>query len=99
MCQFTGLTDKNGTEIYEGDVVRVLYSGWISQHLGTEKQKAMSLEEYLVDISHNDTVVFDRCGFTLKQGSIHVGKHGQIEVIGNIHENPELLEDNPNDHK
>lgn len=75
--QFTGLLDKNGVEIYEGDVV----SGW----------------KYDPDKFH--VVVYDAdkysCGFmarnTIGQGSIHVW-YENLEVIGNIHNNPELLE-------
>jgi uncharacterized phage protein (TIGR01671 family) len=76
--QYTGLTDKNGKEIYEGDIVK--------------------LEDEIF------TVVFDKGAFGLFK---HGEKRGNLyhyynfcdtahnpyipEIIGNIHDNPELL--------
>lgn len=75
---FTGLLDKNGIEIYEGDVIRTK-----SHH--PEKMEIRFIEggfcawwgndDYPIDIAH----FYDSTGCCL-------------EVIGNIHENPELLE-------
>ncbi len=94
VMQYTGLKDKNGVEIYEGDIIRILYTDWMSQHLGNEKQRAMTLEDYLISISKIDRVVFKNLSFQLEDGGrLSCGKYGFIEVIGNIYENPELLDE------
>lgn len=68
--QFTGITDKNGKEIYEGDIVRYFANGNAEIKFYKGCWVVMGKDGY-------DS--FDSlCGY--------------IEVIGNIHENPELLE-------
>ena len=101
LMQYTGLKEKNNKEIYESDLVRILYTDWGSKHLGTEEQKKMSLEEYLISISIIGEVVWGYDGWELKFkknkyeehtfGRLRPGKHGRMEVIGNIYENPELI--------
>ena len=96
--QFTGLTDKNGVEIYESDTVKVLFTDWPSQPPGDDR----SLDEYLDSLTKTFTVEFYNSSFQMSCPSYYsdgeidytdlwCGKHGYIEVIGNIHENPELL--------
>ena len=80
--QFTGLYDKNGKEIYEGDIV--VYDRGVGNWTG----KRMSTTHEIV---FNDEVF----AFVMKYGSsyIKLRKHWNYtyEIIGNIHETPELL--------
>lgn len=77
--QYTGLKDANGKEIYEGDIVVEVYKGEFSICLTTFEKKPLKSGTY--------EVKWNKIGFNL--GS----EDGRdYEVIGNIYENPELLE-------
>jgi len=93
--QFTGIKDNNSKEIYEGDNCRILYTDWASN-----TNPEISLEDYKKSISSIGSIEYfapefnivmkDRYG-DFSPMSMHYGTHGEIEVIGNIHETPELL--------
>ena len=71
--QFTGLTDKNGTKIFEGDILRYgNRKGYVNYGMGCFN---------VHDSEQKNNPAID----------VIMDQH-DIEVIGNIHDNPELLE-------
>jgi uncharacterized phage protein (TIGR01671 family) len=88
--QFTGLTDKNGKKIFERDIV----------------QATVTYNDYPRDMVNHQTSIFEikyhekHCYFYLARKNNNLLFDGnwtyflrEIEVIGNIHDNPELLGD------
>jgi uncharacterized phage protein (TIGR01671 family) len=75
MQQYTGLKDKNGKEIYEGDIMR---------YFNYENVPYYESVDWVV-IENSCTDCGTASGFYIRQPT-------GGEVVGNIHENPELLE-------
>lgn len=80
--QFTGLHDKNGKEIYEGDIVTIGNSGIIFR-IAWHKYLAQFYYAFLIDGEQKKN---DR-----NANIIEMMEEYPIEVIGNIHDNHELL--------
>lgn len=81
--QYTGLKDKNGTEIYEGDIIRA--PEYIGRIFYDEEYAYFKLK----------TSRSDHCFIALMQ-QLEI-EMDDLEVVGNIHENPELLEEKHED--
>lgn len=81
LMQSTGLTDKNGKEIFEGDVIRIVHPFRGRTHIGEVIKEAYTYNVKDFYFSH-----YDIPGDAFSEGTEY------MEVIGNIHKHPELLE-------
>lgn len=85
--QYTGLTDKNGKKIFEGDILKIIHK--------YQSPFDDDTKEY-TDIT-TDVVFFDDEGLCFSYGKspflcVADNVTAEYEVVGNIHDNPELLE-------
>ena len=78
LMQYTGLKDKNGKEIYEGDILRFQFSEWCISPVYWTKERGWTVHGNITAWEYSIGSDFSK---------------SNLEVIGNIYENPELLKE------
>jgi uncharacterized phage protein (TIGR01671 family) len=89
ICQYTGLTDKNGNKIWENDVVN-----YKNESVGYDKNGIVKFGEYHsgFDGNANHIGIFIEWNSDCLRKDIGFWvKNRELEVIGNIFDNPELI--------
>jgi len=84
LMQYTGLKDANGVEIYEGDIVEYLCE--FTEETSNHQVKYFCKDDYPA-FDFSPSISDDMNGFS----ALVYQEIGTVKVIGNIYQNPELL--------
>ena len=104
LCQYTGLKDASGKEIYEDDILQLTIPDGSIRHFvvewATKDRKLMSLSGF--DHDGNDIRISGWCfnwnGHCLYPTVIDgVPDNEKMTIVGNIHNNPELMKGGSNE--
>lgn len=84
VCQYTGLTDENGIKIFEGDIVKAVYDDYVG----------------VVKVGNHDSGygyyvewISGRARYCRQDLFYWVNNDENFEIVGNIFDNPEILEE------
>jgi uncharacterized phage protein (TIGR01671 family) len=96
IMQFTGLKDKNGKEIFEGDVLfnsnRTLITSIEDKRLYLVKWQNPTYNEENTWLQKTPSFILEKIVYNNIRYMTLIFNQSQIEIIGNIYENPELLD-------
>lgn len=95
LMQFTGLLDKNGREIYEGDIVvkdtYIWFDNGEPNYVGVVDFIFCQWQVYAHCINKSKHGISNGINMSLNDEGYGENEKSDWRIIGNIHENPELL--------
>ncbi|MBK3698536.1 YopX family protein [Listeria monocytogenes] len=89
--QFTGLKDKNGKKIFEGDILRAFSNiNKYTDSFAKDVEPTFCCTSIIFDGACFKTTYKGKPSYVLNQNGSSLVKH--MEIVGNVHDNPELME-------